>query len=279
MTDTITLPEGTADHRLTEHEREQFETDGYLAVPNALDAATVSRFRAIAQHADAAFHTTPEISRYAHLNQHDLVGRTPEYLELLDWPTTFPKVFGVLGWNIQLFHTQLVVTPPGHPDAPMGGYAFHQDNNRMNLDFEADVVHPRVSVKVAYFLTDLPEAGGGNLCVVPGSHRTAAPDPNAAIEITARAGDALLFDRRLWHSASSNHSAATRIVLFYGYSYRWLRPKSALDLPEIAARCGPIRRQLLGAATGANGYFDPTEADVPLRTWIGAHFGADAVSP
>lgn len=284
MTEAITLPEGAAHHRLTEHEREQFETDGYLTLPNALDLATVARFTAVAQRAGDEFHarTDPsrvETSRYAHLNQHDLIGRTPEYLELLDWPTTFPKVFGVLGWNIQLFHTQLVVTPPSHPDAPTGGYAFHQDNNRMNLDFEADVVHPRVSVKVAYFLTDLLAPGMGNLCVVPGSHHDAHPDPDAAIEITARAGDALLFDRRLWHSASSNHSDTTRMVVFYGYSYRWLRPKSAMDLPDVIERCGPICRQLLGEATGANGHFDPSDADVPLRTWIAAHLGVDAVTP
>ena len=284
MSDAIVLPDGAADHRLTEQEREQFETDGYLTIPNALDAATVARFTAVAQRAASEFHaraetSRAETSRYAHLNQHDLIGRTPDYLELLDWPTTFPKVFGVLGWNIQLFHTQLVVTPPGHPGAPAGGYAFHQDNNRMNLDFEGDVVHPRVSVKVAYFLTDLPEAGMGNFCVVPGSHRAATHDPNAAIEITARAGDALLFDRRLWHSASSNHSAETRMVMFYGYSYRWLRPKSAMDVPDVIGHCGPIRRQLLGEATGATGYFDPTDADVPLRTWIATHLGADAVTP
>lgn len=279
MTEAIVLPDGTDDHRLTDDEREQFETDGYLAIPAALDAPTVARFSALAQRADAEFHAVPERSRYAHLNQHDLAGCAPEYLDLLDWPTTFPKVFGLLGWNIQLFHTQLVVTPPGPPDAPAGGYAFHRDNNRMNVDFEGEVVHPRVSLKVAYFLTDLPEPGMGNFCVVPGSHRVTTPDPNAAVEITARAGDALLFDRRLWHSASSNHSDTTRMVLFYGYSYRWLRPKSAMDLPNLVEACGPIRRQLLGAATSANGYFDPTDHDVPLRTWIADHFGDRAVAP
>lgn len=293
MTDPIALPDRTRDHLLTEDEREQFETHGYLAIPRALDPPTVARFTGLAQLADAEFHAPAETSRaetsragtsrYAHLNQHDLVGCAPEYLDLLDCPTTFPKVFGVLGWNIQLFHTQLVVTPPGHPDAPAGEYAFHQDNNRMNLDFEGDVVHPRVSVKVAYFLTDLPDAGMGNFCVVPGSHRVASPEisaeTTAAIEITAQAGDALVFDRRLWHSASSNHSDTTRMVLFYGYSYRWLRPKSAMALPNLVEECGPIRRQLLGAATSANGYFDPTDDDVPLRSWIADHLGARAVAP
>lgn len=273
------LPPGSEAHVLTTDERDQFERDGYLAISGALDPETVTRLRILAAGANEDFHAQPDVHSYSLLNQHDLVGREPEYLELIDCPSTFPKAFGVLGWNIQLFHTQLVVTPPGHPDAPTGGYAFHQDNNRMNLDFEGDVIHPRVSVKVAYFLTDLPASGMGNFCIVPGSHRATTPSPDDAVEVTARAGDAFLFDRRLWHSASANHSNVARMVLFYGYSYRWLRPKSAMDLPELIGQCGPIRRQLLGAATGANGYFDPSDADVPLRAWIAHHLGDTAVAP
>lgn len=273
------LPATSADHVLRPAERDTFATDGYLVLPGALPAERVATLRGLAESEFARFRARPDTSEYAILNQHDLVGRDPEYLELVDWPTTFPKVFGVLGWNIQLFHTQLVVTPPTHPDAPRGGYAWHQDNNRMNRDFDPDVAHPRVSVKVAYFLSDVPESGMGNFCVVPGSHRaTRTPDPDTAVEVTAQAGDALLFDRRLWHAASTNHSTVTRMVLFYGYSYRWLRPKSDMGDALLTAGTDPIRRQLLGAATGANGYFDPTDADVPLREWIRAHLGASAVA-
>jgi ectoine hydroxylase len=43
--------------------------------------------------------------------------------------------------------------------------------------------------------------------------------------------------------------------------------------------CGPIRQQLLGACTTANGYFDPQEDDVPLRAWLYEHLGTKAVVP
>ncbi len=278
MTTEPTLPATSVDHMLTDDERDRFNRDGFIALPDALDAPTVGRFLALAHGEAEAFHTGPKVHPYAFLNLHDLIGRDRAYLDLIDWPTTFPKVFGVLGWNIQLFHTQLVVNPPGHPDAPRGGYAWHQDNNRMNLDFETPMPHPRVSVKLAYFLTELGSDGMGNFCVIPGSHRDAAPDATRAVEVTAHAGDAMLFDRRLWHSASSNHSDITRVVLFVGYSYRWLRPKSAMNFPDLLAESGPIRRQLLGAATGANGHFDPTPDDVPLRQWIREHLGDHAVA-
>ncbi len=271
------LPATSTDHLLREDERAAFERDGFLRIPNALPPAVVAELRRIADSEFAAFGSEPDRSQFALLNQHGLIGRDPMYLELIDWPTTFPKVFGVLGWNIQLFHTQLVVTPPAHRDAPRGGYAWHQDNNRMNLDFETTTIHPRVSVKVAYFLTDLPTAGMGNFCIVPGSHHDREmPDPTGTLEVTASAGDALLFDRRLWHAASTNHSATTRAVVFYGYSYRWLRPKSDMTTKVAIAGNHEIRRQLLGAATGANGYFDPTDDDVPLRGWIAQTLGADA---
>ena len=66
----------------------------------------------------------------------------------------------------------------------------------------------------------------GNLAVVPGSHLGSRPDasgtesPAGAIEIIADAGDAVLFDRRLWHAASTNSSDRTRLIVTYCYSYR-----------------------------------------------------------
>lgn len=271
-------------HRLTEDERLRFERDGFLMIPGALDADLLGRLLALADREDTAYRAQPGVGPYHVLNQHDLIGRDPLYFDLVDLPTTFPKVFGVLGWHIQLFHTQLIVTPPAPPEAVRGGYGWHQDNNRMNLDLET-TPQPRVSVKVGYFVTDLPEPGMGNLCVVAGSHGQGRPSlsmgeqPEGAIEVTAAAGDAILFDRRLWHSASTNHSDRTRVFLTVGYSYRWLRPKSAMDLGDVLDALPPVRRQLLGATASANAWFDPADDDVPLREWIRVHMGSDAVAP
>jgi ectoine hydroxylase-related dioxygenase (phytanoyl-CoA dioxygenase family) len=263
------------EHRLTADELRDFHRDGFLVLSSALDADTVARLSAIAEGIDADYRSQENIGLHHVLNLHDLVHRDPLFVDLVDWPTTLPKVFGVLGWNIQLFHTQLIVTPPAPRSSSPSAYGWHQDNNRMNVDFETPPPHPRVSVKVGYFLSDLPARGMGNLCVVPGSHMWGRPDlamgiqPDGAFEITARAGDAVLFDRRLWHAASTNASSVSRVFLTYGYSYRWLRPKSAMERGPWFDGCDPIRRQLLGdAPSGPNGYFDPQEVDVPLRAAI-----------
>src|SRR5262245_50455244 len=250
---------------LTDEERKRFDADGFFTVAGALDAATVEVLRTIADGYLDRLRAKGADER-AYLNQHDLVGRNPMFLDLMTWPTVFHKVWQVLGWNIQLFHTQLLVTPTSDPSQPPGPTGWHQDNDRMNLEFEVEF-QPRVSMKVGYFLADIPEPGMGNFCVIPGSHVTRAPDESAGVEIVARAGDAVLFDRRLWHSGSTNQSPVTRRALFYGYSYRWLRPKSDMNVtaqPEFDD-FDPIERQLLGACTSANGYYTPGAADVPLR--------------
>lgn len=261
--------------RLEPDERAAFERDGFVLLRGVLDGHTVSGVRDQAARLDAEFRARPGINRHAVLNRHDLIGLDGVFLDLVDWPATFPKVVDLLGWNIQLFHTQLVVTPPCDPQAPRGGYAWHQDNNRMNREL-GPAPHPIISVKVAYFLSDCPEPGMGNLCVHPGSQFAPRVPVGPGTEIRARAGDALLFDRRLWHAASANHSPVTRIVCFYGYSYRWLRPKSRFPLNVTT---DPIRRQLLGWARSANGYFDPSPEEVPLRAWAEEQLGPDAVRP
>ena len=284
MGSSLAVDEAAVRQTLTEDERQAFERDGYLIVDQALDPAATARLHEAARTLDREYRTQVGVTAFHTLNRHDLIGLDDAFLELVDLPTTFPKVWGVLGWHIQLFHTQVLVTPPAPQHAVARAYGWHQDNNRMNLDLETEP-QPRISVKVGYFLTDLPTGGMGNLCVVPGSHRRGRPElehdeqPEGAREIVASAGDAILFDRRLWHAASTNVSPITRVFLTFGYSYRWVRPKSVMDLDELLPSLSPVRRQLLGAHTSANVWFDPTNDDVPLREWIRTRVGEEWVTP
>src|SRR5205823_11632605 len=97
------------------------------------------------------------------------VARDGEYLELLDLPTVFPLVCGLLGWNIHMYHSHIDQHPAvAGPAEPV--WAWHQDGGRQNVEIETEPTRPRLSVKVAYFLSDVSEPGRGNLLVVPGSH-------------------------------------------------------------------------------------------------------------
>ena len=179
------------------------------------------------------------------------------------------------------------VTPPPPPDAEQEKQrlGWHQDSGRLNAELETDP-RPRVSVKIGYFLTDTTETGRGNFYVIPGSHlqnKLEFPpddvsDPEGATPVCVPPGTAVIFDRRIWHSRSPNESDITRKVLFYGYSYRWLRPRDDMTVGSFIDRCDPIRRQLLGFSTSWHGYTSPTDEDVPLRLWLAEHLGEAAVA-
>ena len=276
------------DFLLTPQEAEQFERDGFFMVEEALSASMVADLIPLADDIDARERARAGMAAEKRVNHYDFIGRDRQFLQLLDWYKVFPKVWGILGWHIQLYHTHLTVTPP----APAGNslekdgleLGWHQDSGQLNGDLET-VPRPRVSLKVGYFLTDTSQAGRGNFYVVPGSHLHndfPGQDRKAlvpgAVPVCAPPGAAVFFDRRIWHSGSANYWEVPRRVLFYGYSYRWLRPRDDMRVQHYLEGSDPIRKQLLGVSySGGRGFTSPTEADAPLKGWIEEHLGQEAV--
>ena len=241
--------------------RDELERDGFAVVPGALSAAEV----------DLLVAAVDRVRRREAPDGHALhriafVGLDEAFLELLDHPTAFPLVPEVLGWNVYMYHCHLDVHPPA-PDAP-SHWRWHQDGGRQNVELASP--RPLLSVKIAWFLTDVPDADHGALRVLRGSHaRDTLPrgaEPADAEPILVQRGTAVILDRRLWHARGDNRSSTTRIALFYAYTHRWIRPRDELDLdPALLERLDPVKRQLLGAGTSAIGYWIPTDDDVPLR--------------
>ena len=97
------------DHILTDAEREFFNTQGYLVVENALDAAACERVIAVMDRVDARERTEALAGKL--LSVTDVMGEDDALVNLIDCPKTFPKVWGILGWNIYLYHSHLDVTP------------------------------------------------------------------------------------------------------------------------------------------------------------------------
>jgi hypothetical protein len=219
---------------------------------------------------------------------HDFIGKDPVFLTLLDWPKTILKVCGILGWNIQLYHSDYRFTPPLPVEerGPKQRLRWHQDSGRLNRELEGNP-RPRVSLKIAFFISDTSEPGSGNFHVIPGTHlqnklefpEDGITNPEGTTPILAPPGSAVFFDRRLWHSASPNHSDHPRKVLFYGYSYRWLRPRDNVTAGHIWNQLDPIQKQLLGSsANGGFGYTSPRDEDVPLKLWMQEHLGEEAIA-
>ena len=55
-------------------------------------------------------------------------------------------------------------------------------------------------------------------------HADGIGQPEGAVPILCPANSALIFDRRLYHTAAPNWSSTIRKAFFIGYGYRWLRP-------------------------------------------------------
>jgi Phytanoyl-CoA dioxygenase (PhyH) len=258
------LAEGLSDRRGT------FEREGYVVLERVLTERAVER---LVEAVDRVFRD----ERHAFADPLHLLafcGRDATFLELIDQATTLPFVVDVLGPNIFMYHCHLDVHPP--ETRPPTTWMWHQDGGIVNRDLETEP-RPRLSIKVAYFLTDVSEPGRGNFMVLPGSHVLNTidrpPDDDNAIEgatpVLARAGDAVVFDRRLWHMRSTNRSLITRKALFYAYTYRWVRPRDDLHVPPgLSHLMTPVRQQLLGAGSAASDYWMPDHVEIPVRDAI-----------
>lgn len=270
------------EYGLTEGERGQFEEQGFLVIEEALPPKMVEELVSVVDWVDTRHRQTKGLGPHDKLSVNDFLMCDDLFLELLDWPRVFPKIWGILGWNIQVYHLHLSVVPPGGKKGST--MEWHQDSDRLNRELETDP-RPRVSVKAAFFLSDTTAADRGNFCIIPGSHLWNNLDlaadgdtmPDNALSIQVKPGTAVIFDRRLWHRGTPNRSEVPRKVLFYGYSYRWLRPRCDLTVSHLMKRIDPIRQQLLGAGTGGLGYTSPQDEDVPLRAWLRDHVGEAAV--
>jgi ectoine hydroxylase-related dioxygenase (phytanoyl-CoA dioxygenase family) len=250
---------------MTGQQRESFERDGYLVIPRALSAAEVDKYSSAL---DGVYREEAADGRVAlggAMHKLAAVASCAEMAGLLDHPSVFPLVWSVLGWNVHVYHSHLDVHPTVRTDKPHR-FEWHQDGGRQNRELETEP-RPRLSVKIAYWLSDVSQPGRGNFKVVPGSHTrnwidgpprrdVPWPEPEGAVEVLAGPGDAVFFDRRLWHTRTDNHSAITRKGVFFAYAHRWsyMRDENRDLLASAAAQeLTAVQRQLLGADLAAPG--------------------------
>lgn len=266
---------------LTAEEREFFNSQGFLVVPGALDAKALAGLLPVVDKINAKART--EQNQGKMISVTDVIQEDPLLVDLVDLPTVFPKIWGILGWNIYLYHSHVDVTPPADEAALTWRVAWHQDSMRVNDEIETHP-RPRLSVKVGYYLTDVSMPDRGNTLIVPGSQlwdtidcpADGVSNPEESEPLCLKPGDAVIIDRRIWHSRSPNLCQETRKVIWYGYSYRWLKPKDAMTVSHLYSQLDPIRRQILGAGQSANGVYDPVDADVPLKMWLQEHAPVEA---
>jgi ectoine hydroxylase-related dioxygenase (phytanoyl-CoA dioxygenase family) len=250
---------------MSAQDRARFDRDGFLLIPGALSDTEVSVGREAILRARDRAAGRGELTASGALHQLSAVSACPELAFLLDHPRVFGHIWSLLGWNIHVYHSHVDVHPQLAEQQPEWWH-WHQDGGRQNRELETDP-RPRLSVKAAFWFSDVTETGRGNFTLIPGSHRTnwlpgppsrdiPWPEPQDAVQVTAAPGDALIFDRRIWHARSDNYSPHTRIGAFLGYTYRWIAMRDdTRELRDSAAWAAltPVQRQLLGGAGDGTG--------------------------
>jgi hypothetical protein len=264
--------------RLELDQRRAFDEDGFLIIRNALDAEAVRDLVEASDRLAWAFLRKPVLldkPEYNHLDLRPGLLREEAMLALVSHSSTVPLIVQLLGPNIQLHSTALICKRPENPAAGPFRRGWHRDI-RMAKDLGHAGV-PRVGIKVCYCLTDFRSDASGMTLMARKTHLRPGPlvirqgqvDPEGVevCDLRLDAGDVLLFENRIFHTAAPNRSDRVSKVLMYGYAYRWMRPEVYLEVPDdrLLERVDPITRQLLG------GYRDVDTPPWALQGWSRRH--------
>jgi ectoine hydroxylase len=267
--------------QITNEQRAGFDRDGYLIIrdaipPELLGLLIEAQDRVYAQQKAEGLLSPKDQS----MHLMGFLHRDKVFLELLELPTVFPLVWGILGWNIHAYHHHIDVHP-GILREVRKVWRWHQDGGRQNLEIETEPVRPMLSIRTAYYLSDQSEPGRGNFLCIPGSHRTTRlqrpedlakgfEQPQGAIEVCVNKGDVVVFDRRLYHGRSDNYCNIIRRCLFIGWTYRWIAPHEDRIITQQHPwwnEMTPIQQQLLGAGKDSLSYWGLGDT-YPLREYL-----------
>ena len=252
---------------LTDAQRRAFEADGFLMVPQAIDAATVAGLTRAGDRLLQSFLDDPaEIQ----MQLRQGVVEEEAFDQLVSNSATVPLVVHLLSPNIQLHSASLIYKKPQDPHTTAPKRGWHRDIGIAEDLGQAGL--PRLGVKVCYCLTDFAAPNSGMTMMARGTHRNEMPlaipadavDPPTVVDPLLRAGDAILFENRTFHTAAPNLSQRTSKVIIYGYAYRWMKTDQYLDPPDqrvLQRTTNDIDWQLLG------GYRNVDEIPRALIDW------------
>ena len=246
--------------QLTEEQRKVFEENGYFILRSVLDSNMIDRLTEAGDRLMASF---AHNGYYAH--KRDGLVQEPVFAALTSQTKAIPLVIQLLGTNIHITNTALIYKHPQPPEESVSR-GWHRD-----AGLHLDIGHrdcPRVGVKVGYCLTDFSMPNSGGTLFVPKSHTSREPlgipegeiDPIEPYdEPILRAGDAFLFENRIYHTAGVNFTEHVAKVVIYGYHYAWIKPEDYLlyyndtRQPEakVMENLDDLGKQFLGGGMGA----------------------------
>jgi phytanoyl-CoA hydroxylase len=211
-----------------------YRENGYLHARAVFDAAEVEEMRAAldriladvegtandANHRWAAAEKETVLKGFHNVQYHDAA-----FLRAAAHPRMVQLLTQLIGPNVQLHHTKMLVKPPEN-GAP---FPMHQDYPYFP--------HERHTVLAASVHLDDTNEANGCLRVVPGTHKLGPLEPTGAsnaldtpledgMSMPAAAGDVLFFNYLTIHGSGVNTSAGTRRNVLFQY-------RDPADLPVL----------------------------------------------
>jgi ectoine hydroxylase-related dioxygenase (phytanoyl-CoA dioxygenase family) len=210
---------GVTPATLAARERTALDRDGYVVLHDLLGAATVAAMRSALDELLEVARRDPTKKHGGTLHLDDVVDAGAAFDPAWSSPRLLAAVAHVLGADFHVFGAGFRGPKPGY-----GAQALHAD------DVPVAAGDPfRVATAIVP-LVDFTECNGATR-VVPGSHREPVrdastepglPHPRERV-VTARAGDAIVFNGHLWHSGTKNASDERRDALQITFRRRGAR--------------------------------------------------------
>lgn len=258
--------------------KQEMDQNGFCIVENLIDAETITEVRRrIETQANAELEqgvtAMDQVQSENDKNQwvYLLINKGLVFQKLLEAPTLHEIVEHVLGPHYLLSDFAATITHPGNkqmglhkdqwwlPEPRMPGEPHHRcgDIDRENVSKgspEASTlpINPPVVCNVLWMVSDFTVENGGTR-IVPRSHLSGTnPEPFGdyeTVNATGKAGSAVIFEGRTWHSADVNTSGAPRygITTYYGApQFRQMLNFTYATRPEVLEDISARTEYLLG---------------------------------
>jgi ectoine hydroxylase-related dioxygenase (phytanoyl-CoA dioxygenase family) len=238
-------------------ERFEFDTYGFVVLPEVLDGQTAARLAERLSELDR-LHGTDYVYDGAHARHvKSVFEHDDELLGLIDHPRVLALVEEILGPEVILGSLNARIVRPGDPEQP-----FHSD-------IPAPLRRSGTPIMLnAVWMLDAFTTENGATRFVPGGHLLAEADPPKdrayphVLQPVGPPGSVLVFSGQCWHGGGANRTDRVRRAVFAHYRIgHWMR--FAVDpvrhiTPERWVGLTERQRRLLRMEQGVD---QPTAAD------------------
>jgi Phytanoyl-CoA dioxygenase (PhyH) len=223
-------------------QRAEFDRDGVLVVPGAIDPDDVARYLDAVDRVPGPH----DFDRYPTYVRENVVELDPALEELIDHERHVGFVYDLFGEQLMLHSSQVFVR--GGPTGP--GNQWHPDGPRA-VPYGVFTARP-LQVKIAYWLTDVPAPRMANLVVRPGSQHQEYFDGydtwdsvGDELVLCPQAGDMLIMHAGVWHRVEPNDTNVVRKNLFLTYCPSWIVPGDRYTSDETWLATLPRERRII----------------------------------